>query len=219
MGPSWFQEGRWRRARFVRPRDAPSFGLSVPLLGCPSAMWWIGCGTMNDRRRDPIRPHLLLPALGLMLILFAACRDQAVPNGGVEAASDGGGSPPSPSSPLQPGRPGAPLVEEAVVGLPVYPGLELVSRAEGGDAGDGVVTLPAIIGHTSDPMEKVVAFYEERLSDWNRMEAHGSEIFWKGDPEEGHDPLSREAMTRPSVSVMPPIREGAPVRVQYIYER
>ena len=114
-------------------------------------------------------------------------------------------------------RAGAPLVEESTVGLPVYPGLRQVSSSPGGDMGTGVEALPAVIGHTDDPMEQVVEFYAENLPGWNQGESFGNQVFWLGDPAEGFNLLDPESWARPSVAVMPPIREGAPVRVQYIY--
>ncbi len=114
-------------------------------------------------------------------------------------------------------RAGAPLVEESMVGLPVYPGLRMVSSSPGGDMGTGVTALPAVVGHTDDPMEQVVDFYAENLPGWNQGESFGSQVFWSGEPDEGFNLLDPESLARPSVAVMPPIREGAPVRVQYIY--
>lgn len=166
--------------------------------------------------RFEIRGYEVLVIL-FLLVGLVACRGQpTAPEG---AGESGGNEEPESGSPIEPGQPGAPMVEEEEVGLPVYPGLERVTRTSGGELEGGEVRLPAIVGHTTDSMDDVVAFYAENLDGWNRMEAHGSEVFWKGDPADGYDPMTSDAMTKPSVTVMPPLREGAPVRVQYVYEK
>jgi hypothetical protein len=170
---------------------------------------------MNDRRLGIRGPALIL--LSAIAMAAAGCQEDASGETG-PSAEEAAAAPSAPAA-APPAPTGAPAVDPSVVGLPVYPGLERAGQADGGDMGDGVVALPSIVGHTTDEMEKVVAFYVERLSDWNHEEAHGAQVFWKGDPADGFDPMSPKAMTRPSVMVMPPVREGTPVRVQYIYER
>ena len=165
--------------------------------------------------RCKVRVHEAFLIL-FLLVGLVACREQP-------SAPEGPGHPgingePEQGAPIEPGQPAAPSVEEEEVGLPVYPGLERVTRTSAGELEGGKVRLPAVVGHTNDSMPDVVAFYAENLDGWNRTETHGSEIFWKGDPAGTYDPMSSDAMTKPSVAVMPPVREGAPVRVQYVYE-
>lgn len=159
-----------------------------------------------------LSPVRFLAVLGAVAVLFGAgCRDDAPP-----APDDGA---PAVAAPVPPQGTGAPEMDADEIGLPVYPGLQQAGRADGGVEVQGVEALPSVVGHTDDAMDAVVAFYAERLGDWNRLEAHGMHVFWHGDPADGFDPASLDAMTRPSVSIMPPIREGMPVRVQYVYRR
>lgn len=116
------------------------------------------------------------------------------------------------------------LVSEETVGLPVYPGLKKVSASDGGEMTIGEVTvnaLPSVVGISEDPFDQVVAFYSEHLEDWNRFDFHGTQFFWKGDPDEEYNPLNmKRHVTIPSVSVMPPVgKADTTVRVEYIYER
>jgi len=148
----------------------------------------------------------LVTVLALIIIMYGACNsnEQKLEESVVEERPVAGGTQ---------------LVSEAEVGLPVYPGLELASKAEAQTLEDGTETLPVIIGKTYDPMDKVVAFYEEKLTGWNSGEFHGMRYFWKGDPDDTFSPVSREMMSIPSVMINPPLQEGDWIRVQYIYEK
>lgn len=117
----------------------------------------------------------------------------------------------------------APALTPAEIGdLPVYPGLRRVSSAESREMTINQVvveTLPVVVAFSDDPAEDVMTFYSEQLPDRNVTNFHGTRYFWQGDPDEEFNPLDMQNhVTRPSVSVMPPSSEGAPVRVEYIYE-
>lgn len=116
--------------------------------------------------------------------------------------------------------PGAPMVDDEELGLPVYPGLEYVSRGQGGDMSvNNTPTLPTLGGCTFDPIDEVVLFYEQELSDWTRLERFGNQFFFKEDPGEDFNPVSLEASIRTHVSVIAPFQEGRPVQVNYHYQK
>ena len=116
--------------------------------------------------------------------------------------------------------PGAPMVDEKELGLPVYPGLEYISRGQGGDMSvNNMPTLPTLGGCTFDPYEEVVRFYEQELPDWSRMERFGNQFFFQEDPGEDFNPVSLEAHIRTHITVVAPFQEGRPVQVNYHYQK
>jgi len=120
--------------------------------------------------------------------------------------------------------PGAPLfdalLDEEELDMPVYPGLEYISRGQGGDMSvNNKQNLPTLGGCTFDPFDQVVRFYEQELPDWTRMEGLRNQFFFQKDPGEDFNPMSLEASTRFHVIVIPPFQEGMPVLVQYHYHK
>lgn len=170
---------------------------------------------MSNRFARILREGRVLKVLPVVLagFLLMGCGEQPAP------PPQGDVTPEAPAD-VDMDRPPERLVDEEMVGLPVYPGLALRSKSEGGDVlGDGTDALPAVVGHTGDSVDKVLAFYEERLADWHRRDYHGSQFFLPYEPQEDFNPLGPETLTRPYVSVMPPLREGGGVTVHYLYER
>lgn len=119
------------------------------------------------------------------------------------------------------GDKGPPPLEEAEVGLPVYPGLANVGGS-GGEAmeinGVTVTALPSIFGSTKDSMDEVVAFYTETLPGWNHREIDGKFYFWPGRPIENFDPSSPEVISHPLVAVLPSPENASAVVVQFTFE-
>ncbi len=76
------------------------------------------------------------------------------------------------------------------VNIPAYPGARIVSTMAGGQfnssAGEGV-QLPGMILLSSDELDVVLAFYNEKLAGWQYQDFYGIHTFWDG--PEGSNPL------------------------------
>ena len=156
-----------------------------------------------------IETVVLILLCGFLFVLAGGCGNGAGPAVGDDAPIAHAGKEPV-------------LTPAEVGGLPVYPGLRRVSSAPAQEMTinqAAVETLPVAVAFSDDPAEDVMAFYADHLPDRNVADFHGTRYFWQGDPDEEFNPLDMQKhVARPSVSVMPPLQEGAPVRVEYIYE-
>lgn len=171
---------------------------------------------VSDCRNKLIQSVPLIVLCGVSLVLANGCG-----NGG-EPAAPKAAAPEETAAAIEHAVEAPALTPAEVGGLPVYPGLRRVSSAPSQQMTinqEVVETLPVIVAFSGDPVEDVMAFYAENLSDRNVTDFHGTRYYWQGDPEKKFSPLDMQKhVARPSISVMPPSSEGAPVRVEYIYE-
>lgn len=91
------------------------------------------------------------------------------------------------------------------VGIPAYPGSVIVAlkgKSWMEANGEKMDTLPAITLATADDMEKVTAFYKEKLKDWMYKNQMGMfDIFWTGKDEFNNMDIT-ESATIPNMVIM-----------------
>jgi hypothetical protein len=96
------------------------------------------------------------------------------------------------------------IPSKETVGLPAYPGAVIVAFAGASEMTANDVkykTLPSLTLSTLDEPEKVVAFYKDKLKDWNYDRQFDMfDIFWKGPDDFNHLDI-RQTATMPNVIV------------------
>ena len=114
------------------------------------------------------------------------------------------------------------------VGIPAYPGARLFQSDEASEMtmnGVTVQTLPYLKLLSTDPVEKVVAWYKEQLPSYGHKDVYGmSWVFWKGEGE--FDAMDMEqTMTRQNVTISDATvlgfdedMQGAKSLIQVVYE-
>lgn len=90
------------------------------------------------------------------------------------------------------------------VEAPPYPGALIIRsvppRTFFGADGERYETLPVLVLISDDDVEKVVAYYTERLDSWSRAVIHSSTYFWLGEADE-FDPLKQSGKVTPAIQV------------------
>ena len=89
------------------------------------------------------------------------------------------------------------------VDIPPYPNAVLIRSSPVQRRPDSgrtrIVRLPVLVLVTADSIQAVLAFYRERLPDWQYRQVLGGHFFWRG--EEEFDPFGEAALTTKSLQV------------------
>ncbi len=89
------------------------------------------------------------------------------------------------------------------VEAPPYPGAVIIRSIPPRNLsarGERYTTLPVLVLVTPDEPERVIAYYEEMLSNWSGQEIRLAHYFWLGGPD--FDPLQMSGKVTPSVQVI-----------------
>ncbi len=149
-----------------------------------------------------------LLSVAAVLLLAAGCGEQVAE---YEVSGDGGRVEVSGERPR--------LVDEKMVGLPVFPGLEYVQGLRVQDMPEGAATLSYVRGSTTATLEEVLAFYHEHFADWHYHEVMGFHHFARDKLAGDFHPSVEEMEKIPIIRVHLPSRRREPVvEVQYSYE-
>jgi hypothetical protein len=94
------------------------------------------------------------------------------------------------------------MPDRSAVKQPPYPGAVAVNTqpaSEGSTNGVAYTQLPSVILHTTDNVATVMAFYQEALPDWTKLDLYGMEYLYEGSGE--FNPMEDSAREMPYVMV------------------
>mgnify|MGYP005843325123 CR=1 FL=1 len=101
----------------------------------------------------------------------------------------------------------AKVPDRSSVGIPCYPGAKIFQTRDKGEVeinGQRHKTLAYIKLLSTDPVDKIVAWYKEQLKEYTYEDAFGMSVFWKGKGKfNGLD--MRQRMTIQNVGISPAI--------------